>query len=208
MNLEGIHETIVNRYHYALDLFDECECFSCRVEWEDEVEKGGKYSGFVLKVFRDDVLCDVEEPFLSVRVIGDNDGVVHVYKKAKGVYDVALSVFKTDLYVVEVSVVDYVIGRFERKIRANFEEGGVVEREKPLWVEDDSVSRCASCTQEFTFFVRRHHCRNCGNIFCADCTGLDIMIPDLGIYKPARVCVDCYYYCKKNLSKTKFSVKN
>ena len=38
------------------------------------------------------------------------------------------------------------------------------------WRNDQSVVGCMACGQPFTVFVRRHHCRICGNIFCAVCT--------------------------------------
>lgn len=35
------------------------------------------------------------------------------------------------------------------------------------WVKDDVVEMCSSCNVKFTFSERRHHCRNCGHVFCA-----------------------------------------
>ncbi|CUG92223.1 kinesin, putative [Bodo saltans] len=37
------------------------------------------------------------------------------------------------------------------------------------WKPDQSSNSCEKCTKNFTFFKRRHHCRGCGGIFCADC---------------------------------------
>lgn len=37
------------------------------------------------------------------------------------------------------------------------------------WDEDNVVSRCRSCQAEFTASLRKHHCRNCGGIFCDVC---------------------------------------
>lgn len=37
------------------------------------------------------------------------------------------------------------------------------------WEDDDSVSKCPFCQQEFgTWTFRRHHCRICGRVVCAD----------------------------------------
>ena len=37
------------------------------------------------------------------------------------------------------------------------------------WVIDSAVYNCYSCGLEFTFTERKHHCRDCGQIFCARC---------------------------------------
>ena len=39
---------------------------------------------------------------------------------------------------------------------------------------------------------RRHHCRNCGKVFCSKCSDHEIPIPSLNITKPARVCDGCF----------------
>ena len=44
------------------------------------------------------------------------------------------------------------------------------------WVPDASALFCTACQEEFTFFNRRHHCRVCGRIFCADCSQMRVKI--------------------------------
>lgn len=34
------------------------------------------------------------------------------------------------------------------------------------WVPDHWASECANCSRKFTKIRRKHHCRNCGNVFC------------------------------------------
>ncbi len=34
-------------------------------------------------------------------------------------------------------------------------------------MKDDSVRNCYDCEVSFSTFVRKHHCRICGRIFCA-----------------------------------------
>ncbi|TDH73643.1 hypothetical protein CCR75_004256 [Bremia lactucae] len=40
---------------------------------------------------------------------------------------------------------------------------------KHFWMSDRSSKACYECERLFTFFRRRHHCRSCGQIFCANC---------------------------------------
>jgi len=35
------------------------------------------------------------------------------------------------------------------------------------WVKDDGAETCLQCGIRFTFSERRHHCRNCGQVFCS-----------------------------------------
>ncbi|CAL1540510.1 unnamed protein product [Lymnaea stagnalis] len=35
------------------------------------------------------------------------------------------------------------------------------------WVKDDGAESCPTCGVKFSFAERRHHCRNCGNVFCS-----------------------------------------
>jgi hypothetical protein len=35
-----------------------------------------------------------------------------------------------------------------------------------LWVSDEERESCQSCRAAFGLFLRRHHCRRCGDVFC------------------------------------------
>lgn len=59
------------------------------------------------------------------------------------------------------------------------------------WAKDKEVTNCKSCQKEFNFKRRRHHCRNCGDIFCASCSNNTIALP--GTSKPVRVCDTCHH---------------
>ena len=37
------------------------------------------------------------------------------------------------------------------------------------WLEDSEAPNCMRCGQEFNLVARRHHCRQCGQIFCHRC---------------------------------------
>lgn len=59
----------------------------------------------------------------------------------------------------------------QQKKRKNSENplknGGIPQK---YWMNDSFVSDCLNCFKPFTAFRRKHHCRFCGQIFCADCT--------------------------------------
>ena len=99
------------------------------------------------------------------------------------------------------------------------------DRKLYKWVPDNNVLQCNNCPQEFSMLIRKHHCRNCGKIFCHKCSDYFIKIPsnintvpkednfyDFKTYleyfninsEEQRVCKFCYnkIFELKELSKT------
>lgn len=62
----------------------------------------------------------------------------------------------------------------------------------PRWIPDHEVKNCMSCVTPFTPFRRRHHCRNCGGVFCNICSKSQKPLPKYGLIKAVRVCRDCF----------------
>ncbi|XP_059846107.1 lateral signaling target protein 2 homolog isoform X2 [Hypanus sabinus] len=74
----------------------------------------------------------------------------------------------------------------------------------PEWIADSACNQCMSCKAPFTILRRRHHCRNCGKIFCSRCSSQTAPLPWYGQMKPVRVCSHCYMFhltsCYSNTS--------
>lgn len=64
----------------------------------------------------------------------------------------------------------------------------------PAWIPDESAPHCMSCQSVFTVVRRRHHCRNCGKVFCGRCSANTVPLPRYGHVKPVRVCNRCFMY--------------
>lgn len=65
-------------------------------------------------------------------------------------------------------------------------------RGPPVWVPDQLVVACSCCNAAFTLFRRRHHCRACGQIFCAECSKFTKNLNCWGYKDPVRVCESCF----------------
>lgn len=81
----------------------------------------------------------------------------------------------------------------------------VQQRRISKWVDDTNVTRCYNCRNEFGWYLRKHHCRMCGHIFCWKCSDNWKRLPDYvddiptptGYWKafkrkdPVRICFAC-----------------
>ncbi|KAI8832206.1 hypothetical protein BC829DRAFT_408812 [Chytridium lagenaria] len=62
----------------------------------------------------------------------------------------------------------------------------------PTWQPDATASSCSGCSKRFSLFVRRHHCRCCGKVFCDLCTSRRWNIPSASHFSLSRVCSPCF----------------
>lgn len=58
------------------------------------------------------------------------------------------------------------------------------------WQHEDDVEECTNCHQSFSVTKRKHHCRHCGKIFCADCT--QKTVPSGPSMRLSKVCDVCH----------------
>ncbi|XP_065194738.1 uncharacterized protein ZK632.12-like [Sycon ciliatum] len=58
------------------------------------------------------------------------------------------------------------------------------------WEHEDDVAECRACSKKFTTGVKKHHCRQCGKIFCAECSSKSVQTSS-GT-RPLRVCSHCH----------------
>jgi len=61
----------------------------------------------------------------------------------------------------------------------------------PNWKPDSEAPTCMSCGAPFNLINRRHHCRQCGDIFCGKCSSEQSVVPTVS-EKPVRVCACCF----------------
>lgn len=74
----------------------------------------------------------------------------------------------------------------------------------PVWQPDESAKSCPLCHHDFKLWYRRHHCRKCGRVVCAGCSGNSVrylattyvVSPPGRIYLespliPHRTCNEC-----------------
>ncbi|RPA78927.1 hypothetical protein BJ508DRAFT_151030 [Ascobolus immersus RN42] len=54
----------------------------------------------------------------------------------------------------------------------------------PEWQPDHIVKKCPICEQHFSLFFRKHHCRICGRVVCANCSPHRITVPSSITVKP------------------------
>ncbi|MGH0124442.1 UNVERIFIED_CONTAM: hypothetical protein FKN15_073057 [Acipenser sinensis] len=70
--------------------------------------------------------------------------------------------------------------------------GLVKDAARPVyWVPDHEITQCHHCCQPFSPKLSKHHCRACGQGFCAECSQERRTVPSRGWDHPVRVCLNC-----------------
>ncbi|VDN98138.1 unnamed protein product [Rodentolepis nana] len=76
------------------------------------------------------------------------------------------------------------------RLRAEHAEERVRSLSTAKWMSDSEATSCALCDARFSLSKRKHHCRNCGLIFCQECSSFKMPLPSSS--KPVRVCETCH----------------
>ncbi|XP_064643484.1 FYVE and coiled-coil domain-containing protein 1-like isoform X3 [Lineus longissimus] len=58
------------------------------------------------------------------------------------------------------------------------------------WMDDTNVTHCLGCRSEFSFMLRKHHCRLCGRIYCHNCSNNWVLTTHTK--GKSRVCNACF----------------
>ncbi|KAJ3306219.1 hypothetical protein HDV03_000139 [Kappamyces sp. JEL0829] len=67
----------------------------------------------------------------------------------------------------------------------------LVQFQAPIWMPDEECKSCLVCHKDFSFFLRKHHCRSCGILVCHPCSRNSFFIPGKDGEKKSRVCDRC-----------------
>ncbi|KAI9286432.1 hypothetical protein BC943DRAFT_321970 [Umbelopsis sp. AD052] len=71
--------------------------------------------------------------------------------------------------------------------------------DKEFWMPDENCKECYTCGKSFTFLRRKHHCRICGQIFCAKCASHIISGKQFKQKGEVRVCKFCFENIDHNI---------
>ena len=78
------------------------------------------------------------------------------------------------------------------------------------WVDDEQVSKCYECKTKFPertiwngYSSGKHHCRNCGRIFCAECSKYEAILDEVKTKKIIDYIKNTYNEINKNRTQTK-----
>lgn len=75
----------------------------------------------------------------------------------------------------------------------------IYPKETKKWIDSNAVIKCKICSISFGLFVRKHHCRSCGLVYCGYCCKKYIQIPKNYINIPKED--SSYYQTITNMSK-------
>ncbi len=90
------------------------------------------------------------------------------------------------------------IGIFSSKSEKITKETLPMPNDKTMWVPDEKAPTCYNCQKQFSpIFLRKHHCRICGNVFCKDCSSKSVDGKYWGSKKEIKVCDYCHEMYKK-----------
>ncbi|XP_003379789.1 putative RUN and FYVE domain-containing protein 2 [Trichinella spiralis] len=100
------------------------------------------------------------------------------------------TLLKTKIRDYEKSLEEVGVHLSQSKLKVEDLKEGLLPFVDARWVDDKNVLECQGCKQRFSVSRRKHHCRNCGGIFCQQCSENSLPLPSSS--KPGRVCDACF----------------
>ncbi|KRZ59999.1 Erlin-1, partial [Trichinella nativa] len=108
------------------------------------------------------------------------------------------TLLKTKIREYEKSLEEVGVHLSQSKLKVEDLKEGLLPFVDARWVDDKNVLECQGCKQRFSVSRRKHHCRNCGGIFCQQCSENSLPLPSSS--KPGRVCDACFILLLERLS--------
>ena len=62
----------------------------------------------------------------------------------------------------------------------------------PVWMPDHTSEDCVVCRASFSIWRRRHHCKSCGSLVCAQHSRNKVLLPHVNASESQRVCDICF----------------
>jgi len=76
-----------------------------------------------------------------------------------------------------------------------------------IFIMDNETDVCMTCQIKFSVTRRRHHCRNCGKVVCADCSQNREYIKKINSSEKVRVCTECFTELNENTSEAEKKIQ-
>jgi FYVE/RhoGEF/PH domain-containing protein 5/6 len=141
------------------------------------------------------------DPDAEVEGNGETEYPFSIYSSTKSFLVFAPSAAQRAAWIADLR---HCADEMQKRYRSNASDAAraAVVSARPVWASDDSATQCTLCAKEFSFFVRRHHCRRCGRLCCDDCSGARLPIdanpaPDAPL---ERQCDPCAEETRRNMS--------
>lgn len=151
-------------------------------EEEEQVPiSGGYFSNFIGQIFRND---GTPQPNGTNGVAGTSDDRQNLERTQSG------DSRSSEESGFQRSLTDKFSGLLKPKGNPNLKDYND-SNFKQYWMPDSTGRECYQCEERFTTFRRRHHCRLCGQIFCAKCCSSHIDGASLGYMGELRLCDYC-----------------
>lgn len=111
-------------------------------------------------------------PFEKVQIWASQQGIDNVVEvsafKDDGVTEAFHTIMKAPKQddLLEIADPNFNVSNRRRPVGSSSE---VIPKAK--WLPDSSAKDCACCGEAFSLFLRRSHCRACGDVVCKNCCG-------------------------------------